>query len=534
MDVPPRKLPPKKDVMIALLSESNVFVHLDPRKAGVIVPKWFTTQPELILQLGLNMPIPIPDLEVEDDGVSCTLSFSRSPFWCKLPWDAVFAIVSDKDRRGVVWPEDVPSESQLVRAAQKAPPPARPRPKLTALGPNDRLEPEPDETSSSDAGARGDDPERPVPSDAKCIDCGTKWLEDQSACPVCGASSWIGSEARERTDAAGGDSAPADDGASADDRAVTIDGASPSADEAAAKHGDGTGKDDAAAAKRRTGTRPRSKGSAPKLVEASAEDRGASSKGKRGKRSEVAAGGPSLGAGKHAGDKSAEDKSAGDKSAGEKSAEGKSAGDKSAEGKSAEGTSAEGTSAEGKSAEGAVGAGERALGGLGPDESKPDASAPAEASPRRGKKALSVVPPPKSEPSVTPARGQMELLRADATDTVAGKDATSKPGSAPSKGASTKGAPPKQGAGAEGRAPEKQGAARATSRDGDAASIEDVAGLAGAAGRDASPRPDAPNAGGGTSGATNEPPPSDRSAADESGTKKPSKRPLPPYLRVVK
>ncbi len=184
MDVPPRKLPPKKEVMIALLAESNVFVHLDPRRLGVIVPKWLQTQPELILQLGLNMPIPIHDLEVEDDGVSCTLSFSRAPFWCKLPWSAVFAIVSEKDRRGVVWPDDVPSESQL-RGTQEAPPP-RPRPKLTALGPNDRLEPEPSDAEEDFEGRE----ETPAPPDAQCADCGTRWPEDQTTCPVCSSTHW--------------------------------------------------------------------------------------------------------------------------------------------------------------------------------------------------------------------------------------------------------------------------------------------------------------------------------------------------------
>jgi len=92
-----------------LLESSDVFIHLDPRKEHVAVPLHLRKQPHLILQVGLNMPVPIPDLEVDDDGISCTLSFNRSPFWCKLPWDAVYALVS-KDARGMVWPDDVPPE----------------------------------------------------------------------------------------------------------------------------------------------------------------------------------------------------------------------------------------------------------------------------------------------------------------------------------------------------------------------------------------------------------------------------------------
>ncbi|HEX8791836.1 MAG TPA: ClpXP protease specificity-enhancing factor SspB [Polyangiaceae bacterium] len=105
-------LPPKKEVALALLERSNdkgIYVHLDPRQAAVVVPPWFKKQPQLVLQIGLNMAIPIPDLRLDDEGMSCTLSFNRSPFFCVVPWTSVFAIVGD-DARGMVWPDDVPAE----------------------------------------------------------------------------------------------------------------------------------------------------------------------------------------------------------------------------------------------------------------------------------------------------------------------------------------------------------------------------------------------------------------------------------------
>lgn len=55
------------------------------------------------------MAIPIPDLRVDDDGVFATLSFQRSPYTCWIPWDAVFAVVSD-DGKGMMWPENLPEE----------------------------------------------------------------------------------------------------------------------------------------------------------------------------------------------------------------------------------------------------------------------------------------------------------------------------------------------------------------------------------------------------------------------------------------
>ena len=142
----PRNLPSKKDVVLALLQGPSVFVHLDPRKKGVVVPANFRKQPQLVLQIGLNMAVSIPDLRVDDEGVSCTLSFSRSPFWCVLPWSAIYALVSE-DGPGMVWPDDVPPEvaAQMAAAVQKQAP-KRPRPKLAVA-------PRPEE---ADAAAEGD------------------------------------------------------------------------------------------------------------------------------------------------------------------------------------------------------------------------------------------------------------------------------------------------------------------------------------------------------------------------------------------
>jgi stringent starvation protein B len=106
MSVP---LPPKKEVALALLERSSVHVHLDPRFEGVVVPAWFKKQPQLVLQIGLNMPVPIPDLRLDEAGMSCTLSFNRTPFFCVVPWGSVYAMVGE-DGRGMVWPDDVPPE----------------------------------------------------------------------------------------------------------------------------------------------------------------------------------------------------------------------------------------------------------------------------------------------------------------------------------------------------------------------------------------------------------------------------------------
>jgi stringent starvation protein B len=114
-------LPLKRDVAKMLLRKGSLFVHLDPRASDVFVPPWLRHQAQLVLQVGFDMPIPIRDLRVDDDGVFGTLSFSRNPFTCAVPWHAVFALVGDEGR-GMVWPESMPAEiaAEVEREAMRS------------------------------------------------------------------------------------------------------------------------------------------------------------------------------------------------------------------------------------------------------------------------------------------------------------------------------------------------------------------------------------------------------------------------------
>jgi len=114
-------LPYKRDVANMLLRKGSLFIHLDPRVTDVVVPPWLRHQAQLVLQVGYDMPIPIPDLRVDGDGVMGTLSFSRTPFSCVVPWSAVFALVGDEGR-GMVWPESMPAEivAEVEREAMRA------------------------------------------------------------------------------------------------------------------------------------------------------------------------------------------------------------------------------------------------------------------------------------------------------------------------------------------------------------------------------------------------------------------------------
>lgn len=131
-----KPLPPKLDVAQYLLAQGSLFVHLDPRVDTVVVPQWYRSEPQLVLQIGFDMPVAIRDLQVDADGIYGTLSFNRSPFTCEVQWDAVFALAGD-DGRGMVWPDSMPHEisEEIEREAGREPPPpvVEERPSLRVL-----------------------------------------------------------------------------------------------------------------------------------------------------------------------------------------------------------------------------------------------------------------------------------------------------------------------------------------------------------------------------------------------------------------
>jgi hypothetical protein len=130
----------KKATLHAVLAKSWAWLHVDGTAPGVDLPEWLR-MPWVRLQIGYDMPLPIPDLAVDDAGVRATLSFRRVPHACVLPWASIFAI-SDVDLRGVVYSGDVPS---LVREFVEADlrfeplPPPQPDKATDAAPPVDRM-----------------------------------------------------------------------------------------------------------------------------------------------------------------------------------------------------------------------------------------------------------------------------------------------------------------------------------------------------------------------------------------------------------
>ena len=150
--------PSKRDAFTAFLREGWVSLHLDARRTGVQVPQAFATEPHLVLQYGRNMPIPIPDLEVTEDGVSATLSFSRAPHRTHVPWASVY-VVACTDGRGILYYEDVPQEVSLM------PPPGAAAVARPAVATAQAEQPQDDEEELTDEVPREVRRLRSVPAD---------------------------------------------------------------------------------------------------------------------------------------------------------------------------------------------------------------------------------------------------------------------------------------------------------------------------------------------------------------------------------
>jgi stringent starvation protein B len=98
----------KKRLFEELLQTGIGALHLDPRAPDASVPTRFARQTLLVLNFSWNFHI--ADFRIGDDVVEATLTFGGQPWFCRVPWYAVFAVTNDQRDQGMVWPEDLPPE----------------------------------------------------------------------------------------------------------------------------------------------------------------------------------------------------------------------------------------------------------------------------------------------------------------------------------------------------------------------------------------------------------------------------------------
>lgn len=141
---------PEKLRMFARLAERGmVMVTLDARPAALArVPVKF--QSELQLNLNFSHRFGLPDFGYDDDGLRASLSFGGTPFFCDIPWTAVYGMTSHVDGERLLWPDSFPQELvNLLPAQARAAPPLDPKPDVVDGG------------EASDGGDAGDDDDPP-------------------------------------------------------------------------------------------------------------------------------------------------------------------------------------------------------------------------------------------------------------------------------------------------------------------------------------------------------------------------------------
>ncbi len=124
VDGEPTSPPDKRELVEKLLADGPVLVHIDARRDDVSVPGGFRSDPKLVLRFGYGLTPAIVDLGIDGEGIAGTLTFGGVPHRCVLPWPAIYAVVSEVDQRGMVWPDDVPAAvvDQLAGESDGDPP----------------------------------------------------------------------------------------------------------------------------------------------------------------------------------------------------------------------------------------------------------------------------------------------------------------------------------------------------------------------------------------------------------------------------
>lgn len=89
-----------------LIERGLTSVTLDARYEEVQVPEEHKGSPVLILNF--SHAFRASDFVYDEDGVSCTLSFSGHPFHCVVPWAAVFQMRDRNNSIVISYPLSVP------------------------------------------------------------------------------------------------------------------------------------------------------------------------------------------------------------------------------------------------------------------------------------------------------------------------------------------------------------------------------------------------------------------------------------------
>lgn len=88
----------------------SVLVNIKTNHEDLDIPPYLKKEEYVTLEIGYNLANPIPDLELVETGIICTLSFSRVPYPCFIPWDSINGFGGDAVNKVV---EDLRSRKNI-------------------------------------------------------------------------------------------------------------------------------------------------------------------------------------------------------------------------------------------------------------------------------------------------------------------------------------------------------------------------------------------------------------------------------------
>lgn len=98
----------KQAHMLKLLQFGTVMVFVDSRHPGVIVPEHL--KDDYQLRLNFDYAYEVDDFRVLPEGLEASLSFNRKNFFCVIPFNAVYLMISHTIQHGTLFTRSVPVE----------------------------------------------------------------------------------------------------------------------------------------------------------------------------------------------------------------------------------------------------------------------------------------------------------------------------------------------------------------------------------------------------------------------------------------
>lgn len=103
----------KRKAFEDLLQIGRIYVTINTRIKGVRIPSEHQGKSALTIVFGLDMPTPLKDMEVTEDGIEVTLSFERQPHHCCIPWDSVWYMVPVGEQEGLLFEQSLPASVRV-------------------------------------------------------------------------------------------------------------------------------------------------------------------------------------------------------------------------------------------------------------------------------------------------------------------------------------------------------------------------------------------------------------------------------------